>query len=202
MEVPKNSLMDGDILQIKNFLRERYYTTEKESLTSYNWHTPFFAIAYDGQWKGPVLNGDDFKALTVRLMYYEPGGDAVYYVYAELQDKEPNVVEALVAVDMSASSGGSFENATRLSVGDTFTLNYSDEVFGSNYHVYEWAVTDGEGNVVIEWTGSRCCVKAVEKGIATITVTYSYTEEEPDVLTGIMRDAQKTRSRSYNIIIE
>ena len=202
MEVPKNSLMDGDILQMKNFVRERYYTTEKESLASYNWHTPFFALAYDGQWKGPELNSTDFKALTVRLMYYEPGGDAVYYVYAELKDKEPGVVEALVAVDMSAGSGGNFANATRLSVGDTFTLNYSGNVFGSDYHVYEWAVTDGAGNVLIESTGNKCRVQAVEKGVATVTVTYSYTEEEPDVLTGIMRDAHKSRSQSYNFIIE
>ena len=202
MEVPKNSLMAGDVLQVKNFVRERYYTTEKSSLASYNWHTPFFAIAYDGQWKGPELNGTDFKALTVRLMYYEPGGDAVYYVYAELKDKEPGTVEALVAVDMSVGSGGNFDDATRLSVGDTITLNYSGEVFGSDYHVYDWAVTDGAGNVRMEAVGSSCRVQAVEKGIATVTVTYSYTEEEPDVLTGIMRDAHKSRSQSYNIIIE
>lgn len=202
MEVPKNSLIDGDILQINSFIRERYYTTEKSSLASYNWHTPFFALAYDGQWKGPELNGTDFKALTVRLMYYEPGGDAVYYVYAELKDKEPGTVEALVAVDMSVGSGGNFDNATRLSAGDTITLNYSGEVFGSDYHVYDWAVTDGAGNVSIESVGNSCRVRAVEKGVATVTVTYSYTEEEPDVLTGIMRDAHKSRSQSYNIIIE
>ena len=202
MEVPKNSLMAGDILQIKNFVRERYYTTEKSSLTAYNWHTPFFAIAYDGQWKGPELNSTDFKELTVRLMYYEPGGDAVYYVYAELKDKEPAVVEALVAVDMSVGSGGNFADAVRLSVGDTMTLNYSGEVFGSDYHVYDWAVTDGAGNVSIESSGSSCRVQAVEKGFATVTVTYSYTEEEPDVLTGIIRDAHKSRSQSYNFIIE
>lgn len=202
MEVPKNSLMDGDVLQINNFLRERYYTTEKESLASYNWHTPFFAISYDGQWMGPVLNGTDFKALTVRLVYYQPGGEAVYYVYAELKDREPSVVEALVAVDMSGGSGGNFGNATRLSVGDTFTLNYSGEVFGSSYHVYDWKVTDGADNVRIEASGSRCRVQAEGKGIATVTVTYSYTEEEPDVLTGIMRNQRKSRSQSYNFIIE
>ena len=202
MEVPKNSLMEGDVLQMTNFLRERYYVTEKEKLTAYNWHTPFFAIAYDGQWMGPVLNGKDFKALTVRLMYYEPGGEAVYYVYAELKDKEPSVVEALVAVDLSVGSAGSFGNATRMSVGDTFTLNYSNEVYGSDYHVYNWAVTDGVGNVRIDGTGSKCRVQAVGKGIATVTVTYSYTEEGPDVLTGIIRTQRRSRSQSYNFIIE
>ena len=201
MEVPEHSLMEGDILQMAQFLRERYYVNEKARFASYNWHTPLFVIAYDGVWSGPVLNGTDFKAVTVRLMYYQPGGEAVYYVYALLNHKEPAEVEALVAVDMSVGSGG-FADATRLSVGDSFTLSYPEEVFGSNYHVYEWAVTDGMGNVTIEASGSKCRIHAVSKGIATVTVTYSYTEEEPDVLTGIMRDVQKSRSQSYHFIIE
>ena len=202
MEVPKSSLMEGDVLLMSDFVRERYYETDKESLESYNWHTPMFALAYDGIWKGPELNGRDFQALTVRVMYYQSGGEAVYYVYARTTSAEPGEVEALVAVDMSAGSGGNFGNATRLSVGDSFSLNYSGEVFGANYHVYEWTVTDGEGNVRIEGTGSKCRVEALEKGVATVKVTYEYGVDEPDILTGIVGPASKSKTQSYNFIIE
>ena len=201
-EVPKSSLMEGDVLLASDLMRERYHTTEKDSLDSFNWHTPLFALAYNGMWKGPELNGTDYEALTVRVMYYQKGGDAVYYVYAKLNYTEPSEVEALVAVNMGSSSGGNFDNATRLKVGDTVTLNYSHQEYGSHYDVYEWAVTDGAGNVSIDGVGDHCTVTARSKGVATVTVTYKYGVTEPDVLTGIPRRTSKSKTQSYNFIIE
>lgn len=201
-EVPKSSLMEGDVLLASDLMRERYYTTEKDSLDGFNWHTPLFALAYNGMWKGPELNGTDYEALTVRVMYYQKGGDAVYYVYAKLNYTEPSEVEALVAVNMSAGSGGNFNNATRVKVGDTVTLNYSQQEFGSHYDVYEWSVTDGTGNVSIDGVGDHCEVTARSKGVATVTVTYQYGVTEPDVLTGIPRSTSKSKTQSYNFIIE
>jgi len=141
---------------------------------------------------------------TIRVspINIEVGGEAVYYVYARMTSAEPCEVEALVAVDMSGGSSGSFGNATRLSVGDSFTLHYSGEEFGAHYHVYEWQVTDGEGNVRIEGTGSKCRVEALGKGVATVRVTYEYGVDEPDVLTGNMGPVNKVKTESYNFIIE
>ena len=201
-EVPQNSLMEGDLLQIDDVMRERYYVTEKGRFAGYNWHTPLFAIAYDGIWKGPGLHSTDFEAVTIRLMYYQSGGEAVYYVYAKLKNSKPGEVEALAVVDMSVGSGGSFGDAMRLAVGDIITLNYAGEEFGAHYHVYEWTITDGAGNVTIETSGKSCRVTALSKGIATITVTYRYGVDEPNVLTGNPTPTEKSKTQSYNIIIE
>lgn len=201
-EVPQNSLMEGDLLQIDDVMRERYYVTEKGRFAGYNWHTPLFAIAYDGIWKGPELHSTDFEAVTIRLMYYQSGGEAVYYVYAKLKNSQPGEVEALAVVDMSVGSGGSFGDAMRLAVGDIITLNYAGEEFGAHYHVYEWTITDGAGNVTIETSGKSCRVTALSKGIATITVTYRYGVDEPNVLTGNPTPTEKSKTQSYNIIIE
>ncbi len=203
VETPSNYIMEGDIFQIPDFERERYYTNEKDSLDGFNWHTPLFALAYDGQWKGPQLSGSDFSALTVRVMLYEKGGEAVYYVYARLKSAEPSEVEALCAVDTGIGQMSAFDNAARLSVGDTITINYSgSEAFGSAYHVYEWEITEGAANVSIDSVGSKCTVTALQKGVASVTVTYEYTVEEPDVLTGYIRDEGKSKRETYNIIIE
>lgn len=201
-EVPKSSLMEGDVLLASDLMRERYYVTEKSGLESYNWHTPMFAIAYNGKWRGPQLNDSDFEAVTVRVMYYQPGGEAVYYIYAKMPYAEPSEVEALVAVSLANSSGGSFSDATRLKVGDTVTVNYSGQEWMPNYEVYEWEITDGAGNVSIDDNVDSCEVTAKGKGVATVKVTYNYGTEEPDVLTGIMRRVGKSKSQTYNFIIE
>ena len=68
--------------------------------------------------------------------------------------------------------------------------------------MYEWAVTDGAGNVSIDGVGDHCTVTARSKGVATVTVTYKYGVTEPDVLTGIPRRTSKSKTQSYNFIIE
>lgn len=201
-EVPKNSLMEGDVLQIPDLIRERYYVTEKDKLDHYNYHTPFFALAHDGMWKGPQLNDSTYEALTVRVMYYQEGGEAVYYVYAKLKNAQPAEVEALCVVNMATSNGGNFSGATRMKVGDTVELEYTGEVFGAHYDVYDWEITDGSGNVYIDSVGDRCEVTARSKGVATVTVTYKYGVTEPDVLTGNPTTAAKSKTQSYNFIIE
>lgn len=201
-EVPKDSLAEGDLFLMSDLMRERYYVTEKAKFAGYNWHTPLFVIAYDGKWKGPELHGTDFDAVTVRIMYYQPGGEAVYYVYSKMRSAEPGEVEALVVVDMSVGSGGNFDNASRLKVGDKVTLNYTGEEFGAHYNLYDWTVTDGAGNVSIDASGDSCRVEALAKGVATVTVTYKYGVTEPDVLTGNPTRVGKSKTQSYNFIIE
>lgn len=202
MEVPKNSLMEGDILLTSDFVRKYYYGDGKEDLTAYIWRTPMFAMAYNDQWGGPQLNGTDYESLTVRLMYYQPGGDAVYYIHAKLRNAVPGEVEALVAVDMGHGSSGSFGNATGMKVGDTLQLTYTGEEFGAHYHVYEWTVTDGADNVSIDGVGKTCQVRALGKGVAVVTVTYRYSVDEPHPLTGNPISTPKSKTQSYQFIIE
>lgn len=202
VEMPESYVMEGDIFQAGDFERERYWADDKESLTHYNWGGPFFSLLYDGKWKGPTLNDSDFEVLTLRVLYYEDGGDAVYYIYARLPGCEPEEVEALCAVYTGDDDSGGFGDATRLAVGQSVTLTYTNTEFGTDYNVFEWEVIEGQGNVTIDFTGNRCTVTAADPGVAVVKVTYSYTTIEPDVLTGIDRTVHRSRSKTYNFIIE
>ena len=202
LNVPKNSLMEGDILLTDDFLHEYYEADQKDELDWYTWHTPTFALSYNGICKGPQLNENTYESLTMRLLYYQKGGHAVYYIHAKLRDAEPGEVEALVAVDMAHSSAQSFENATRIKVGETISLTYTDKEHNTHYDVYEWTITDGAGNVSIHGMENNCQVTALSKGVATVTVNYRYSVDEPHYLTGNPIATAKSKSQSYQFVIE
>lgn len=202
INVPKDSLMEGDILLANDFLQKHYAATQKEDLDGFIWDTPTFALSYNGICKGPQLNEDDYESLTVRMMYYQKGGHAVYYIHAKLRNADPGEVEALVAVDMAHSSAGSFESATRIKVGETISLTYTEKEYNTHYDVYEWTITDGTSNVSIHGVGNNCQVTALSKGVATVTVTYRYSVDEPHILTGNSIATAKSKSQSYQFVIE
>lgn len=134
-------------------------------------------------------------------MHYDKGGIAVFYVYARFLDGEPTEIEALCAVDTS-DKGGAIEEATYLTPGSTIVLKYTHQEYGSAYHTYDWAIVEGDDKVSIDATGNSCDVTAIAPGVATVTVTYHYSKEEPDVLTGISRTVDHTIVEEYHFIVE
>ena len=70
------------------------------------------------------------------------------------------------------------------------------------YHVDEWEVIEGGNNVVLDGPDNDCRVTAVRPGVAVVKMSYSYTREEPDVLTGAPRDVGHTRTEEYVFVIE
>ncbi len=201
--VPMNYVMAGDIFQYSDFERERYYNKpkEKENITHWNWNgKPLFLATVDGGWVGPKLTDSKFKAVTVRVMYYEKDVEAVYYIYAETSGT-PAELEALCAVSLSAEVGSSFDDTIYLSVGETYTIHFSDTQFGAKSNVYEWEVTDGSA-VYIDGVSENCEVTAMKTGESTVTLKYRYTVDEPDVLTGLPSTGFKSKTRVYRIVVK
>ena len=200
-ESPEAYLMADDVFRMSDLSRERIYDTDKDSQDAYNWGGCYVSVCHNGEWITPTWNGTDYEALTVRVMYDDKGGDRVYYIYARFSRGEPTEVEALCAVS-SGSKTGSFSDARYLQVGETTTIHYEWEEFGSMYHVYEWEVIEGGNNVVLDGPDNDCRVTAVRPGVAVVKMSYSYTREEPDVLTGAPRDVGHTRTEEYVFVIE
>ncbi|MBE5781616.1 MAG: zinc ribbon domain-containing protein [Clostridiales bacterium] len=85
--------------------------------------------------------------------------------------------------------------------GQTIQLKCTYNEFGSDYHTYEWSCT-GSG-LKLEKTGNKTCiVTANAAGTYTINMKYSYTKDEPDVLTGISRPQFKAKKRTYTIVVK
>ena len=210
-EVDQYSLKTNDILRIKDVERERYYTDEKNGIYSYNWNTPMFMMSYNDIWGGPTTINSVFEDLTIRVMHYEENGDAVYYIYAKLKGVTPSEVEVLCAVntknatkkDDNKDTGSSYEDeSVTMNKGETITLKDSRNKFGSDYHVYDWTVEKGANLVEISSVGNKCTIKAKGKGEVVISSKYSYTKDEPDVLTGITRPSHKSETKRFYITIK
>ena len=164
-------------------------------------------MTYNDIWGGPTTANSKFEDLTIRLMHYEENGDAVYYIYAKLKDSTPSEVEVLCAVDvksimMDKVGSSNADETLQMNVGKTITIKDGRSKFGSDYHVYEWTIEKGANLVEISSVGNTCTVKAKGKGEVVISTEYSYTVEEADVLTGIMRDSHKVDTKKYYITIE
>jgi len=200
-ESPRSYLMQGDLFRMSDLSRERAYSTSKDGQDAYNWGGCYFSICHNGEWIPPTWNGKDYDALTVRVMYDEKGGDRVYYVYARFTRSEPTEVEALVAVS-SKTTSGLLEDARYLSVGETLELRWDREEFGSDYHVYNWEVVEGADKVSMEGVGNSRKITGLRSGAAVVRMVYEYTEEEPDVLTGILRDARHSHTEEFVLIVE
>ena len=201
--VPMNYVMEGDIFQYSDFERERYYNkpNEKANITHWNWNNkPLFLATVDGGWVGPKITDSNFKAVTVRILYYEKDVEAVYYIYAETSGT-PAEIEALCAVSLSAEVGSSFDDTIYLSVGETYTIHFSDTQFGAKSNVYDWEVTDGSA-VYIDGVSENCEVTAMKTGESTVTLKYRYTVDEPDVLTGLPSTGFKSKTRVYRIVVK
>lgn len=208
LEYAEGSLRQGDIF--------RSYELESQN--------PSFAmICTDGQTytlgpKGRI----PFRSVSVRVMHYEEGRDAVFYIYADPISMDSEIpaspVEILCAIntvpyvepaptmpeisDNMQEIAGSVDATLHINVGESAKIGSTLYKFDSMYHVYDWQITLGNEQIDIYSVGSTCYVTGIEKGVAILTVEYGYTEKEPDVLTGIIRDARKIITITYTILVE
>lgn len=109
-----------DDLKTDNESRVRNGLLNREEMFSgFNW-TLCLGVGYDREYYTPLLGKlNQFKDATVRVMYYKKNVEAVYYIYAKMDDGK--TFEVLCAVDLSkvtvsgeesASSGNSFGKKT------------------------------------------------------------------------------------------
>lgn len=202
LRFPENSLMEGDLYRLEDL--DKYRANEAsngDSADSMTYDYLQVWIAHDDKWITPGRNDDTYEALTVRVMYMDRGGDIVFYVCAMFDDDQPELIEALVAVDSSAVTG-EVRDATYLKVGDQITLEYHPHVTSESYTLFTWEVIEGDENVWIDGSGTSCTVRALDAGSAVIRVTYEYTEEGNNVLTGNPENQPRSATQDYYFIIE
>lgn len=202
----ENALMTGDIFREQDLAGSvsRSEMQLKSVTTRTYGDKPAVLIAHGTTALLPSYTQNNYEQLTMQVMYYQPGSDAVYYVYGRFADKtEPKEVEALIAVNMAGGgSGAAIENTTYVKPGSTIKLVYTHREFGTSYDVFKWEVVEGAGKVTLNATGDTCEVTAQTPGLAIVRVTYEYGVEEPDVLTGVLRTVNKAITQDYSFVVE
>ena len=202
---PENSLMTGDVFALRDLYYDLNQTfTALDQFNGFRHDTPFLGLGHDGDFITPraKLSTNEFDNVTVRVMYWEPNVAAVYYIYAELSTA-PRTVEALCAVNLARSEGYSGKDNERLMyTGQSIELS-SPREFMPNYELFTWELVEGAGVVELSGTNSAACtVKALRTGTAVVRISYNYGIDEPDVLTGIDRNADHTKTVDYYIYVQ
>ncbi|MGI5929472.1 S-layer homology domain-containing protein [Pseudoflavonifractor sp.] len=202
---PMDALMTGDVYTRKDLTQEASWVNNKvfaslSEFGGYRWNL-FFGAGHDGDFITPLLGErNEYKDLTVRVMYWNKDVEAVYYIYAEF-DSSPYTLEALVAVELGATAETA-DGVYTLSPGGTVNITCPTE-FGTNYQLFSWEAVEGAGNVTLTGANSQTCtIRAGQSGTALVRVTYTYGVDEPDVLTGIPRNVEKQRTYTYRIEIQ
>lgn len=204
---PANVLMAGDVYTLRDVMREESFMLNKRleneiDFTGYKWQL-FFGACHDGDWITPV-NSDlnEFENATIRIMYWDPGVEAVYYISAEF-DSAPYAVEALAAVSLAEKPDvyRGKDGQYALAVGESMELACPDE-YGASYNLYQWEVVDGMPLVQLSGEISRICtITGLAPGKAIIKLTYEYGMDEPDVLTGYPRNVSHTKELEYAVYV-
>ncbi|MCM1189697.1 MAG: hypothetical protein NC541_10435 [bacterium] len=206
---PEDRLLTGDVYTLKDLIQEADWINRNTSLfksastfSDYNW-TLFLGMGHDGDFITPLLaDYSEFEELTVRVMYWNKNVEAVYYIYAELKSA-PYTVEALCAVNLNGGKAAAqVDEQYTMYTGETLELS-CPKAFVPNYELFTWEITDGASLAELSETESPACtVKANKAGTVRVKVTYEYGIDEPDVLTGIPRNTNKTKTYEYLITIQ
>lgn len=206
---PQNRLITGQVYTLRDLIQEQSRLNREPSevlknaddFTSRTW-TLFFGAGHDGDFITPLLTNSAFKDLTVRVMYWNKDVEAVYYIYAEFYSA-PYVVEALCAVDLNGGASTPQADGTyTMSVGQTIPVGCFT-VFDTNYETFRWEIVEGGNLIELSGTSSETCsVTARQAGTARIRVHYEYGVDEPDVLTGILRNVHRGATQDYLIVVE
>lgn len=201
-EAPLNSLMQGDVFTQRELRRWRWFDCKTiGDLETYRWDCVVLAMPKDGKWLGAIYNDSVYQSQTFRVMAYDSGGAAVFYIHAAFHTGEPKEIEALCVVDTSNRSGN-IKNATYIKVGNTATLKYTHRENGTAYNTFDWTIIEGADKIAINSGWDSCDVTALSPGVAAVQVKYDYSKEEPDPLTGIMRTVPHSKTQVYTFIIE
>lgn len=203
-EAPKNYLLKGDIFQISNLEKSSWIidtTLKKSDFEAYNWGDNFFGLGHgNNSFITPLRSTkSEFSSVTVRLMQYDRNEIAVFYIYAKCKTA-PYEVEALCAVK---PKGAKQKNLVTVKKGASKSVSFKGRVFGPNYELYKWEILEGSQYITLSSKKSSTCkVKGKKKGTAKIQVTYDYSVDEPDVLTGIIRSVQHSKVETYTIKVK
>lgn len=142
------------------------------------------------------------NACTLRVLQWNETECVVYLSMDITYELEPMTIEVLAAMPAYGSLWGETFKETEaitLKVGDSLELEYNGPyVFMPNYETYEWKISSGQG-VSISGSGDSCTVTAVSPGQIIIKCVYSYGKDESDVLTGIPRNENHTKTKLYYI---
>ena len=202
-QAPKASLMQGDIFTPHQMRRWRW--TDRTGIADLSksllGNQPLLALPYDGKWLGASYNETLYEDQTVRVMLYDSGNIGVFYIYSKTLKDKPTEVEALCVVSMTERKG-TLDEATYVKAGNVATVKYGYHEFGTMWETYSWVILEGADKISIETTGNTCDVTCHKPGVAAVQVTYSYSKEEPDVLTDIMRTVDHNKVQVYYFIIE
>ena len=193
----------GDIYQLHDLKREKYYNDDSKSVYNYKWgDQPLFEMTVDNKFTGPLVTSkNEFEEVTVRVMYYEEGVEAVYYIYAKTKGT-PSEIEVLCAVGLNVEEAeNDAESAIVLSVGETYTITYNPSIFGAKSEVYSWSISGGDG-IYADGTGKSCKVTAMKKGTGRVTATCIYTVATADILTGNPTTEQRSTSKTWYFRVE
>jgi len=142
------------------------------------------------------------NACTLRVLQWDDAECVVYMSMDLVYELDPMTVEVLAAVPAYGSlreENFKENEAVTLKVGESLELKYiGPYVFMPNYETYEWKLVSGQGAAITGY-GDTCTVTAVSPGQIVVKCVYSYGKDEPDVLTGIMRNENHTRAKLYYI---
>lgn len=171
--------------------------------------SPIWAIYAPGEgdavWSSSVpVPRAAMNACTIRVLQWDEVECVVYLAMDIVTELEPMTIEVLAAMPAYGSLWGETfkkNEAVMLKVGESMELNYNGNyVFMPNYETYEWKISSGQG-ASISGYGDNCTVTAVSAGEVIIKCIYSYGKDEADVLTGIPRNENHTRTKIYYIDI-
>ena len=176
-----------------------------------------FTATVDGEDITQFYNSKIYDSIFVRVMYYEPDGDAVFYIHASTTGTEPKEIEALCAVSTVpepekpmpeydeedlVSVSGYGDETIYLTTDQVLEIYYSHREFDSAYHVFDWKITEGSDLVEVYGAYDSRTFFPTGAGVVVVKMRYEYTKEEADVLTGYPRDNPKSKHYTYSIIIE
>lgn len=141
-----------------------------------------------------------FGYVTLRIPKWDTGSMTVVYLAAKYTDDgKEYTIEGLIAVKYKDPMGEVSETVT-LEKGTAESFSFDNPAFLPNYETYEWTIISGSDKITLSNKTSRTCkVKGKKKGTAVIRVIYEYGVDEPDILTGIERNVNRSKSKLYRI---
>ncbi|HCT90862.1 MAG TPA: hypothetical protein DF613_05715 [Lachnospiraceae bacterium] len=207
---PADFLAQGDIFRMYELESQSEYLmhnggdrgSQEDSLTAFRYSEPgVFGACHDGSYIVPVRGPlNRFEALTVRVMYYVPGKEAVYYIYAKYV-AAPHEIEALCAIDISDTTTAEEKaNTITLQTGQTARLEAPPSDSWQAFS--KWEVRSGSDLVKLSSnSGTAVTVTALKAGTAQIQAetSYPYTYEDP--LTHAERRNWTTDYKTYTLRI-
>lgn len=186
LQFPLNSVLQNDCFSHTDMRSWNMTEHTDGEEAHYNYDAPFTVFLFhDGYMRQSAYNESYFEATSVRVMYYEKGVEAVFYVYGKFMGLgSPKEIEALIAVDMSkllsandsnsgSDSGSGSGSGSTSGIGSGSNTTICGYCGGRGYqicnqcdgdgwmetsgHVPDW---DGDGNTYYEdrkpCTNIRC----------------------------------------------